>query len=60
MSNLEKDIVTSIKEPDVQHCHSNNDGDCYWKDCPQLKNRKIYCPYADEWETYWRSQGYER
>lgn len=28
----------------VERCQSSNDGDCFWKDCPQLKDYKSICP----------------
>lgn len=32
------------------HCHAGNDGDCWWKGCPQEANNRAnyqdYCPLA--------------
>lgn len=43
-------------EPKVPHCHAGRDGDCYWDECPQLKDYKSYCPYAAAWEDYWHEE----
>lgn len=29
--------MTETPQTDA-HCHSDTDGDCYWKGCPQLKD----------------------
>lgn len=26
------------------HCHSASDGDCSWRECPQLKKYQKICP----------------
>ncbi len=30
-------------------CHADRDGDCSWKQCPQLRDRKSHCP-LDHWD----------
>lgn len=26
------------------HCHAARDGECSWRECPQLKHYKSHCP----------------
>jgi len=49
-----------MDEPDVPHCHSGRDGECYSPSCPQLLDGEPgatgrYCPYAQAWEDYWEA-----
>ncbi|QIG76039.1 hypothetical protein EVC24_018 [Rhizobium phage RHph_I4] len=45
------------EKPNVPHCHSSRDGDCFWKHCPQDKHYQSYCPYAKAWEEHWKATG---
>lgn len=45
-------------------CHSGHDGDCDWKECPQLKDKEPeksgrHCPYDIWWAAYYESVGEE-
>lgn len=53
-------LASGLSEPTVPHCQSDSDGDCDWKDCPQLVDYKSYCPYAKAWEAFWEAEGWER
>lgn len=39
-------------------CHSDNDGDCDWPECPQKKEHRSYCPLAklDELDPSWNGE----
>lgn len=34
----EYDEISEIKESPKLQCHAQKDGDCFWKDCPQLRD----------------------
>lgn len=38
------DIQGIFRAP--ERCHADNDGDCEWKDCPQLVERLDWCRLA--------------
>jgi len=52
-SKIHETIRNYFKKKNNQYCHANNDGDCYWKNCPQLKDGEPektgrHCPLDKE------------
>lgn len=39
-------------EANPLRCQAQKDGECFWKDCPQLKKRRSHCPLDDGKDHY--------
>lgn len=49
-----------LEKPTVPKCNADNDGDCEWAECPQLRDGEPktsgrHCPYDAEWGRYYES-----